>query len=300
MVNLSSGMDIKAHGHTYRILERGVFGEQGRSATQTSRATRVLPDESLFGKFILKISTKSDTDTVAIQLRNAHPEIPHETLAAFECDEAVHGEPYVARFLPGKSLKSVIAEERLITAPSNVVIPLAWQIAMKVMRTLAPLRTAGLIHGDVKDGNLIVQSHEIGLIDNEMLTNAEEVTQEPMDHIVGTPIILAPEAIRSRHAVSPSTDDYAAACTIWAMMGEKLAGYDVQETLNERTNGKFRKRLKEKLGERRKKTEPELALVMHRLYGWLDRTLEQNPKDRPQTTEEHFELLFDTPNLVEL
>src|SRR3989338_4680816 len=119
MVHLSSGMDIEAHGHTYRILERGVYGERGRSETQVSLATRVLSNGTLSGAFVLKITTEPHTDTIAIRLRNQHPEISHETLAAFECDRAVHGEPYVTRFLHGKSLKSIIYEEKLYQKPQH-------------------------------------------------------------------------------------------------------------------------------------------------------------------------------------
>jgi len=304
---LTSGNDIPIDEHTYRILEVGVHGEYGAPENHTCRATRVNPDGTLEGTFIIKRTPRYYSEdplimkNTAIRLRAAHPEIDPRDLAVFECGEREPGELSVSRFIPGVSLKKARHVLRLNASPPEIIIQRSWETALRIIMTLSPLNKAGLIHRDVKDDNLIMQRDRIGLGDADSLTTKEEVHKEQdVNTIIGTPIIMTPEMILSRYNIDHTTDPYQAACTIYALLGGRLESSELGTTLQARVTGDFEKKVRADLAMMETACPESARLPMHRLKGWLEKTLSTQKPPRPQTMQAHWQLLNATPNTQEL
>lgn len=304
--NRRQGDEVVIDEHTYRILEVGIHGEHGAPENNTCLATRVNPNGTLQGNFIIKKTSIFNKDPLimkntAIRLRAAHPEIDPRDLAVFECGERAPGELSVSRFIPGASLKKVRQKLRLKAAPSGVIIQRSWETALRTMIALAPLQKNGLIHRDVKDGNLIVQRDRIGLGDIDLLTTTEDVHREQeVDTLVGTPMIMTPEMTKSRYSLNHTTDPYQAGCVVYQELGGRLTDGNLWDTLSARRNGSFKERVKADLEAMKQACPDQAQLPMFRLKGWLEKALANPQKERPQTVEEHWQLLHARPNIQEL
>lgn len=293
--------DVIIDGRIYRILELSVHGETGQSINMASRATEVLPDGTLQGDFVIKKTPPSRdniilrTKNTAIRLRNAHPEISPMELAAFECGERELFQPSVTRLIPGTPLSLKMKEGRK-NHPQDMILQTGWITALKIINALSPLHTAGLIHRDVKKGNLIVREQTIALADVDMLTTTE-IWDKNNPHPIGTPTIMTPEMINHSNRVDHTTDYYQTACVIYEMTGGKLEKEDLLTTLKYRAKGKFGEEVNETLKQMKEHCPPQAAITLHRLSQWMTRCLENLPDKRPQTPAEHQQLITDTPNL---
>jgi serine/threonine protein kinase len=304
---LSRGDQVIIDEHTYLVLEVGVHGETGSEENRTCLATRINPDGSLQGEFIIKRiphDPYGDALTMrntAIRLRAAHPEIGPKDLAVYECGERGRHELSVTRLIPGASLEKISSKLQLTNSPPGIIIQRSWEIALRIMIALTPLQKKELIHRDIKDGNLILQRDRIGIGDIDLLTSAEEVRREQeAAAIVGTPVIMTPEMIASRYNLNNTTDPYQAACTVYQELEGDLTDGTLWETLHARRNGSFKARVNADLEAMSLGCPESSKLPMFRLRGWLERALSTMQSQRPQTMEEHWQLLHNKPNIEEL
>ena len=99
-----------------------------------------------------------------------------------------HGTPFlVMEYIPGKTL-----EQRL--APLSLTVQRACTWAADLARALAQAQRAGIIHGDIKPGNIfITQDEKIKLGDFGIARLATQVSGS--GRMKGTPAYLAPEQI---------------------------------------------------------------------------------------------------------
>src|SRR5947208_12252412 len=99
-----------------------------------------------------------------------------------------HGTPFlVMEYIAGKTL-----EERLESSSLTVQRACAW--AADLARALALAHRAGIIHGDIKTGNIFVTPEEkVKLGDFGIARLATQVSHS--DRLKGTPAYLAPEQI---------------------------------------------------------------------------------------------------------
>lgn len=120
----------------------------------------------------------------------------------------------IMEFVPGKSLKEVIAEG------NHRTFAFAEKVAVHVLRGLAAAHAQGIIHRDIKPGNILVSTNgtikitDFGLA---QITVAPTLTTEGM--IVGTPAYFAPEVIRGETA-DARTDLF----SLGATLAETLTG----------------------------------------------------------------------------
>jgi serine/threonine-protein kinase len=123
--------------------------------------------------------------------------------------------PYVVmERLRGRSLESLVAARGVLTVSD------AMYVGRKACDALLGVHTAGLVHRDVKPGNLFVVKEADGkkslkLIDLGAACNIG--TAE--DTIIGTPEYIAPEILKNE-AATPASDVYALGVTLY----ECLAG----------------------------------------------------------------------------
>ncbi len=125
----------------------------------------------------------------------------------------------VMEYVAGSSLKEVIA------GGGQRTFPFALKVAVQVLRGLAAAHAEGIIHRDIKPGNILVSATGVIKITDfglAQISLAPTLTTEGM--IVGTPAYLAPEILRGE-AADARTDLF----SLGASLVEVLTGKQLFE-----------------------------------------------------------------------
>jgi WD40 repeat protein/predicted Ser/Thr protein kinase len=111
----------------------------------------------------------------------------------------VDGTPYLAmRYLEGETLAARIARARAASAPISDGLDATLHLVEKVARALHVAHEAGLVHRDVKPGNILVgRDDEPVLLDFGLARDASggQATLTAPEAQLGTPAYMAPEQI---------------------------------------------------------------------------------------------------------
>lgn len=125
-------------------------------------------------------------------------------------------------FVPGRSLQQLIREEAPLPADR------ALRLATMVAEGLAAAHRAGIVHRDVKPGNVMVTRSGIAKIGDFGLAKRRLPTEtdSPDESICGTPSYMAPELFQGQDA-SPASDVYALGLCLFQMLIGRLPWRDV-------------------------------------------------------------------------
>lgn len=147
-------------------------------------------------------------------------QLDHENLVrAYDAghDRSVHF--LVTEFVPGTDLR------RLIRRQGRVSMPAAANIISQAAKGLAYAHSRGLIHRDVKPGNLLVtpdghtKVSDLGLAG---FFDESEQTDARGGKVVGTADYLAPEQISDPDRPTPLSDIYSLGCTLYYAVTGKV------------------------------------------------------------------------------
>lgn len=134
--------------------------------------------------------------------------------------------PYiVTRYVPGRPLDEIVKQEGPL--PLDAVL----KVAKGVAEALAAVHAAGVIHRDLKPGNVLMLDGQPVLIDFGIAqaVDATRLTQTGM--FIGTPGYLAPEIIEG-HEAGPQVDVHAWAGTVlYAATGQPPFGKGTLEMI---------------------------------------------------------------------
>ncbi|MFD0576921.1 protein kinase domain-containing protein [Dactylosporangium darangshiense] len=109
----------------------------------------------------------------------------------------------VMAFIDGVALDRRIAEEGRLDAPTTM------SVVAQAARALEAAHEAGIVHRDVKPGNLIVQPDgTVVLVDFGVARYAALASVTATNDVVGTALYIAPEQV-SKRPTGPATDVYA-------------------------------------------------------------------------------------------
>ncbi|MFE6027248.1 bifunctional serine/threonine-protein kinase/ABC transporter substrate-binding protein [Streptomyces niveus] len=182
--------------------------------------------------------------------------------------------PWLATaFVPGPSLAETVAACGPL--PSRGVRVLGRMLA----RALTTVHEAGLVHRDVKPGNVLLTVDGPRLIDFGIAHTTEETALTSAGVVIGTPGFLAPEQARARPA-SPASDVFALGCLMaYAITGRPPFGTGAVDALLYRTVH----------------DEPDLDGVPDGTRPLLERCLAKDPDDRPTAREVDETLAEETP-----
>ncbi|MFJ5262443.1 bifunctional serine/threonine-protein kinase/ABC transporter substrate-binding protein [Streptomyces sp. NPDC088387] len=183
--------------------------------------------------------------------------------------------PWLATaFVPGPSLAEAVAACGPL--PARGVRVLGTMLA----RALTAVHEAGLVHRDVKPGNVLLAVDGPRLIDFGIARATEETALTSADMVVGTPGFLAPEQARAQPA-SPASDVFALGCLLgYAVTGRPPFGTGAVDALLYRTVH----------------DEPDLDGVPDDLGALLERCLAKDPDARPTARVLDEALADDTPH----
>ncbi|MCX4818001.1 bifunctional serine/threonine-protein kinase/ABC transporter substrate-binding protein [Streptomyces sp. NBC_01239] len=185
--------------------------------------------------------------------------------------------PWLATaFVPGPSLAEAVAECGPL--PTRVVRVLGKVLA----RALDAVHEAGLVHRDVKPGNVLLALDGPRLIDFGIArpTASEETELTSDSMVVGTPGFLSPEQARAL-PVGPASDVFALGCVLaYTATGRLPFGSGTADALLYRTVH----------------DTPDLDGVEDvELRALLERCLAKEPERRPQVGQIEAELVEDAP-----
>ncbi|WP_020124150.1 bifunctional serine/threonine-protein kinase/ABC transporter substrate-binding protein [Streptomyces canus] len=182
--------------------------------------------------------------------------------------------PWLATaFVPGPSLAEAVAACGPLP-PHGVRI-----LGRMLARALTAVHDAGLVHRDVKPGNVLLAVDGPRLIDFGIARATEETALTSADMVVGTPGFLAPEQAQAQPA-SPASDVFALGCLLsYAATGRPPFGTGAVDALLYRTVH----------------DEPDLDGVPDDTRSLLERCLAKDPAVRPTAREVDETLVEDTP-----
>ena len=129
----------------------------------------------------------------------------------FDIGDAEEGPYYVAELVEGESLA-----ERLRRGPLPVAQ--AQAVAEQLCRALGSAHAQGVVHCDVKPGNvLLTAAGQVKVGDFGVARFAEGTSQALSATVVGTPRYMSPEQARGQ-ATTPATDVYSAGVVLYEML----------------------------------------------------------------------------------
>jgi serine/threonine protein kinase len=138
--------------------------------------------------------------------RLSHPSV----VTVFDIVEE-QGRPWIVmELVPGRSLDQVIAEDGPLP-PQH-----AAELGTSLLGALAAAHAAGVLHRDVKPGNVLVTADGRAVLTDFGIATFEEdpsLTQAGM--VVGTPGFTAPERVRG-HRATPASDLWSLGATLYA------------------------------------------------------------------------------------
>jgi eukaryotic-like serine/threonine-protein kinase len=165
---------------------------------------------------------RSTPDAIASFTREirAQAQFDHENLVrAFDAGHDGNVYFLVTEFVPGTDLR------KLVRVRGKLSMQDAATIISQAARGLAHAHERGLVHRDVKPGNLLVtpdgqtKVSDLGLAS---FLGVDDPTDPRAGRIVGTADYLSPEHITSPSTLSPASDIYSLGCTLYYAVTGKV------------------------------------------------------------------------------
>jgi serine/threonine-protein kinase len=128
------------------------------------------------------------------------------------------GRPYIVmEYVPGRDLRAVLLQARTLSADQAV------EIGLQVCAAVGYAHRAGLVHGDIKPGNvLITPDGQAKVVDFGLARSLGESAMDEEGELVwGTPAYFAPEQAAGDRVV-PATDVYAIGVILYEMLTGQL------------------------------------------------------------------------------
>jgi eukaryotic-like serine/threonine-protein kinase len=164
---------------------------------------------------------KSTPDSIKNFMREirTQAQLDHPNLVrAFDAGQDGRVHYLVTEYVPGTDLR------RLVRSQGPLTLRQAASVVMQASVGLEYAHARGLIHRDIKPGNILVTPEGVAKVSDLGLAGfMHEAESDPLlGKIVGTPDYLAPELIDNANLVSHVSDIYALGCTLYYAVTGKV------------------------------------------------------------------------------
>jgi len=171
----------------------------------------------------LKVLPQSKSTPEAISAFNreirAQAQLDHPNLVrAYDAGHDGNVHFLVTEFVPGTDLR------RWVRVQGHLSMAQAASVIAQAARGLAHAHERGLVHRDVKPGNILVTPDGRAKVSDLGLAGSQhdDGNDPRAGKIVGTADYLAPEQIRKPHEILPVSDVYALGCTLYYAVTGKV------------------------------------------------------------------------------
>lgn len=182
----------------------------------------------------------------------------------------------VTEFVPGFDLRKQVRRY----GPLDMLA--AGTVMTQAARGLAYAHDHGVVHRDVKPGNLLVtQDGRVKVLDLGLAGSAFDPETQQAGRVVGTMDYMAPEQIRAPESAGPAADVYALGCTLYfALAGQPPF-----------PGGSRKEKAQRHLGEQPVPLPQLVPRVDPGLARLVEAMMQKNPADRIATAHEVIERL---------
>jgi len=252
----------KVLGGRFKLLE--ILGSGGSGTVWSARdlkldqmvAIKVLHNRRIDEKSLARLRRELRT------ARGVHPHI----VQVYDLHQADGLHFLSMELIEGESLAVLLRREKRLSIEGCI------KIGIEIASALAHLHEMGIIHRDVKPGNILISPDgEAKLCDMGLARPmAAGMTLTGPDMVVGTPAYMAPEQATGKE-LTPVLDIYALGLCLFQCLSGETPHKDVSPLST--------------LMRRQKEAPPDVRLVAQKTPRWLSRLirhmLEPSPKERP-------------------
>ena len=199
----------------YRIFDSIGHGGMGQvfkarhHITKKVVAVKVLPKEKALRSQSAIDNFHREVQSLA---RLNHPNI------VSAIDAGMDGNVYylVVEYVPGPDLRKLIRNRGPLTevTASNLMIQAA--------KGLSCAHRMGLVHRDIKPGNILVTMNGLAKLSDLGLASSQESAESLPSKVVGTADYLCPDQVRKPNEPEPIWDIYSLGCTLYFMVTGKV------------------------------------------------------------------------------
>jgi serine/threonine protein kinase len=198
----------------YRILD--VLGQGGMG--QVFRAEHAMMGREVAVKVLPRAKSTPDTEAAFRREIRMLGRLDHPNLVR-ALDAGHDGKVYylVTELVDGVDLRKQVLKYGTLDEVA------AAAVVSQVARGLAYAHTEGLVHRDVKPGNILVTpAGRAKLLDVGLAGSVLESESTRLGRVVGTMDYMAPEQIRSPDTVGPAADVYGLGCTLYFVLAGQV------------------------------------------------------------------------------
>lgn len=314
----SAPREVEIDGEKYEIIQEGVCGERGRAENKVSEGRRRKDGSTVVLRHVAEDICKRTLNQLntSIKVRQQlNGKLNPLQVPEFLCGERRPGDWCATTFIPGRTLhrQSSLRFSSSRFIPPSLRIEIALRDTIGILKTTIGWTKHGLIHRDLKPGNVVTTPEgDYGVIDWEFGTTEEKLENakddDGMEEIgleleverevwtLGTHQYMAPEVATEAHW-EPTSDDFSIAMMAAETLGLNILPSDQSRILIERADGTYLKRIQ--AGFKQFEAKPFDRDTWGRLKTWLLLTSRPDPTARPSRAEA-LEYLTASGNISEI
>jgi serine/threonine protein kinase len=204
--------EILAGRRRFRLGQYTVLSEVARGGMgQVFRAEHAMMGREVAIKVLPRSKSTPESEAAFRREMRMLGRLDHENLVrAYDAGYDAMVYYLVTELVPGLDLK------RQVLKHGPLDETLAASVISQAARGLAYAHQEGLVHRDVKPGNLLVMPDgRVKVLDLGLAGSQLEEESSRLGRVVGTMDYIAPEQIRMPDDVGPSADIYALGCTLY-------------------------------------------------------------------------------------
>jgi serine/threonine protein kinase len=204
--------EILAGRRRFRLGQYTIFDEVARGGMgQVFRAEHAMMGREVAVKVLPRAKSTPESEAAFRREMRMLGRLDHVNLVrAFDAGYDAMVYYLVTEYVPGLDLK------RQVLKHGPLPEPLAASVISQAARGLAYAHEQGLVHRDVKPGNILVMPDgRVKVLDLGLAGSQIEEESSRLGRVVGTMDYISPEQIRAPDDVGPSADIYSLGCTLY-------------------------------------------------------------------------------------